>query len=191
MSTTPEYNTLISLTDELRLAVQPNLVSLSGSLMAKYLITPEKANQLRNQMHSEADRAANLVDIIRNKVLQNAQHYHTFVQVMESQGRKYYHDILNKLDEVYQQLKFNANSQQSASQAPGPASVSRSDIKQRYSHRIGICLGSYSVRVAWCFIFIYQNPMVEVPALRSILDPGFLLINQTPLYMLANYGVTF
>ena len=100
---TPEYRTLISLTAELRLAVQSNLVPLSDSLKAEYLISPENASHLRNPMHPEADRAATLVDIIQNKVKQNSQHYHTFVRILESQGRNYYNDILSRLSVVYQE----------------------------------------------------------------------------------------
>ena len=145
MSATPEYNTLISLTGELSSAVKYNLVPLSDSLKAEYLISPENASQLRNQMHSEEERAAKLVDIIQNKVQQNAQHYHTFVRVLDSQGREHHRDILSRLHEVYQQL--SGNSQWPAavppSQALGPTSVSGSDysnIKQRHFHRTGIFL---------------------------------------------------
>ena len=141
MSATPEYNTLISLTGELRCAVQSNLVPLSDSLKAEYLISPENASQLRNPMHPEAERAAKLVDIIQNKVQQNAQHYHTFVRVLDSQGREYYRDILSRLHEVYRQCSDNSQQPVPLSQAPGPTSVSGSDysnIKQRRSHRTGI-----------------------------------------------------
>ena len=54
-----EYRTLISLTDELRCAVQSDLVPLSGRLVAEHLISPDNASQLRNPMHSEAAHAAN------------------------------------------------------------------------------------------------------------------------------------
>lgn len=146
MSATPEYKTLISLTGELRCAVQSDLVTLSDSLKAEYLISPDNASQLRNQMHSKAERSAKLVDNIQNKVQQNAQHYHTFVRVLDSQGREYYRDILSRLHEVYQQLSGNSQQPVSPSQAPGPASVSGSDysnIKQRHFHRTGIFYLSY------------------------------------------------
>jgi hypothetical protein len=137
MSTSPEYKTLISLTGELRCAFQSNLVPLSDSLKAEYLISPENASQLRNPMRSEADRAAYLVDIIQIKVQQNAQHYHTFVRVLESQGREYYHDILNKLDVAFQLRSDTSQRPVPLAQAPGPTRTEYSDIKQRHFHRIG------------------------------------------------------
>ena len=154
MSATPEYSTLISLTAELRHAVQSNLVSLSDSLKAEFLISPENASQLRNPMHPEADRAAKLVDIIQNKVIQNPHHYHTFVRVLESQGRDYYSDILSRLSVVYQE--HGGTSQQPVllfhpvphSQAPGPIKE-YSDIKQRNIHRIGIL---YLYKSSSCFL---------------------------------------
>ena len=143
MSATPEYSTLISLTAELSHAIQPNLVPLSDSLKAEFLISPNNASQLRNPMLPEADRAAKLIDIIQNKVIQNPHHYHTFVRVLESQGRDYYKDVLSRLSVVYQE--HGGTSQQpvspihpaSPSQAPGPIKE-YSDIKQRNIHRIGI-----------------------------------------------------
>ena len=109
---TPEYRTLIFLSAELRRAVQSNLVPLSDSLKAESLILPDNASQLRNSMLHEADRAATLVDNIQNKVIQNPQHYHTFIQVLKSQGRDYYNDILSRLSVVYQE--YGGTSQQPA-----------------------------------------------------------------------------
>lgn len=137
-SNTPEYQTLISLTDELRRAVQSDLVPLCDNLVAKYLISPSTASQLRNPMHSETDRAATLIGIIQNKVQQNPQHYHTFVQVLESQGIDYYSDILKRLHEVYQQ--HSRNSQQPEFPSQVPTSVSGTEypnIKQRH-YRTGM-----------------------------------------------------
>ena len=139
MSATPEYSTLISLTGELRCAVQSSLVPLSDSLKAEYLILPENASQLRNPMHPEADRDAKLVDIIQNKVIQNPQHYHTFVRVLESQGQNYYNDILSRLSVVYQEHGGTSQQPASPARASGPPNRKDcSDIKQRHFHRTGI-----------------------------------------------------
>ena len=138
---TPEYLTLIFLTGELRGAVQNDLVPMCDNLVAKYLISPDIASQLRSPMHPKADRAANLIEIIQNKVQQNPQHYHTFIQVLENQGREYYHDILNRLREVYRQN--GGNSQQpvsTVSPSQGSTSVNGSEhpnIIQRHVHRTG------------------------------------------------------
>ena len=130
MCSTPEYKTLISLTAELRRAVQFDLVSLSDDLVAKHLISPNTASQLRNQTHSEAERAAELVGYIQNKVQQNPQHYHTFVQILENQDQEYYCDILNKLRGVHQQ--HGGNCQQPLSPLQGHTGIEHSDIKQRH-----------------------------------------------------------
>lgn len=164
-----EYGTLISLTNELRCAVQDDLVPLSGRLVAEHLISPDNASQLRNPMHSEAARAAKLVEIIQNRVQQNAQHYHTFVRVLENQGLEYYRDILSRLREVYQQLELTDNNQEQVthSQVPDPSSVRGSDhssIKQRVIHRTGtfirFCIKNQIFIFGMSFFFLPQNLMM-------------------------------
>ena len=102
MCSSPEYNTLCELTDVLRLAVKSNLTNLSGALLAKHLILPTDDSELRNQMHSEASRAARLVELIQMKVCEDPQQYYTFIQVLEDQGRQYYASILKKLREKFE-----------------------------------------------------------------------------------------
>ena len=50
-----EYRTMIDLTNELRVAVQSELMFLSGSLLAVRLISPEGDAELRNTAHSEVE----------------------------------------------------------------------------------------------------------------------------------------
>ena len=107
MSSGSEYNTLIELTGDLRVAVQSDLTHLSGVLLAKYLISPDDDRYLRNQLHSEADRAAKLIELIQSRVHQNPQHYHTFIRVLQDGGCQAYADILHKLHQVLQRHQRN------------------------------------------------------------------------------------
>ena len=107
MSSSSEYNTLIELTGDLRVAVQSDLTHLSGVLLAKYLISPDDDRYLRNQLHSEADRTAKLIELIQNSVHQNPQHYHTFNRVLQDGACQVYADILRKLHQVLQRHQSN------------------------------------------------------------------------------------
>ena len=97
-----EYSTLIAITVDLRLAIRPHLVSLSGALLASRLISPDSEAELRDTVHSEAERAAKLVGLVQNKVRQNSRHYHTFIGILEGDNDSYvYSDILQKLEQTY------------------------------------------------------------------------------------------
>ena len=88
MSTdTPEYKALISpyISLELRDAVLDNINPLSRSLMEKDLISCNDMDQLTNRTSSKTKRATMLVEIIKNRVQQNPQHYYTLVQVLKDQ----------------------------------------------------------------------------------------------------------
>ena len=102
---TPEYKTLIALTTELRHAVRFDLVSLSGALLSSRLISPDNEAELRNTVHSEAERSARLVELVQNKVLLSPRHYHTLVGILHGKQHGYYDDILQKLEGTYQQEK--------------------------------------------------------------------------------------
>ena len=110
MSSSSEYNTLIELTGDLRVAVRSHLTYLSGVLLAKHLISPDDDHYLRNQLHSEADRAAKLIELIQNRVQQNPKHYNKFICVLQDGACQVYADILHKLDQVLQRHQCNGNS---------------------------------------------------------------------------------
>ena len=95
-----EYKTMIDLTDELRLAVKYELISLSGSLLSVRLISHDSEADLRNTAHSEADRSARLVELIQNKVLQNPRHYCSFIGILQ-RSQERYRDILEQLKHTY------------------------------------------------------------------------------------------
>ena len=98
---TVEYNTLIKLTNELRLAVRSELISLTGTLLASRLISLDNDIELRNTAHSEVERSARLVELVQNKVRQNPHHYHTFIGILQG-NQDQYRDILQKLEQLEQ-----------------------------------------------------------------------------------------
>ena len=101
-----EYKTLVHLTSALQLAVKTQLTPLGGKLVSSGLMTPERYRVLRNSMHSEEDRAADLVQLIQDKVQQNPQWYQVFVSVLEKDWSQY-GDLLQTLHqtmESFQQL---------------------------------------------------------------------------------------
>ena len=96
-----EYSTLLDLTVDLRLAVSSELISLSGALLAKRIISPNNDSELRNTVHSTAERSAKLVELVQNKVRQNSRHYHTFIGILEEHCK----DIIQKLEQTYSSYK--------------------------------------------------------------------------------------
>ena len=101
---TAEYSTLISLTRELRVAIRPELISLTGALLASRLISLDNDIELRNTTHSEVERSARLVELVQNKAQQNPHHYHSFIGILQG-NQDQYRDILQRLERTYQELK--------------------------------------------------------------------------------------
>lgn len=102
--TTAEYSTLVDLTSELRLAVRPELISLTGSLLASRLISPDNDIELRDTAHSGEVRSARLVELVQNKVRQNPRHYHSFTGILQGNENQY-RDILQQLEQAYQEQR--------------------------------------------------------------------------------------
>ena len=101
---TPEYLTIVAKTEYLRLALQNDLISIGGSLMACGFISPDQYSKLRNRMFTESERAADLVQWIQDKVQGNARNYHTFIGVLQQDTMQYSH-ALTTLQEVYTQKR--------------------------------------------------------------------------------------
>ena len=97
---TPEYLTIVARTEDLRLVLQYDLISIGGFLMSCGLISPDQYSRSRNRMFTESERAADLVQWIQDKVRGNAQNYHTFTGVLQQDSMQYSH-ILSKLQETY------------------------------------------------------------------------------------------
>ena len=101
-----EYRTMIDLTRELRLAVRPELISLTGSLLAARLISLDNDIELRNTAHSEVERSARLVELVQNKVRQNPRHYHSFIGILQG-NLDQYRDILSQLEHTSQEQQLH------------------------------------------------------------------------------------
>ena len=95
---------MIDCTSELRLAVRPELISLTGSLLASRLISPDNDIELRDTAHSGEVRSARLVELVQNKVRQNPRHYHSFIGILHG-NEDQYGDILQQLEQAYQEQR--------------------------------------------------------------------------------------
>jgi hypothetical protein len=102
---TPEFLTIVATTENLRLALQHDLVSIGGALVGRGLITPNQFGRLRNKMHSEAERASDLIQWIQERIQGgDIQTYHTFVEVL-GQNPLQYTNILVILQETYTRIQ--------------------------------------------------------------------------------------
>ena len=103
MADTPEFCTLLQCTPQLKDAVQDDLESLSGELLAARLISSDNDSNLRNPHVSAANRAADLVAYVRTRVTLNASDYHVFIEVLKRREADH-KSILKILAEKYQTL---------------------------------------------------------------------------------------
>ena len=94
-----EYEVLVHHTADLQRAVKDNLISLGAELVSAEIITPIQYRETRNPHRPVDERGADLVEYIQNKVLQNPQHYYTFIEILWSDLPRY-DDILTKLEEA-------------------------------------------------------------------------------------------
>ena len=105
-----EYRTLITLNEDLILAMKNNVCQLGGVFVSRYLITPDQSSKLRNEHIPKESRTADLVYWIQSKVLESTANYHTFVNVLKLENEKFYKDILRKLHIAYSQFAQEGNS---------------------------------------------------------------------------------
>ena len=103
MANTPKLRTLIKCTPQLKDAVQDDLDSLSGELLAANLISSDNDSHLRNPHVSAAYRAADLVAYVRTRVALAASDYHVFIEVLKKREADH-KNILKILAEEYQTL---------------------------------------------------------------------------------------
>ena len=99
---TTEYQTIRKCTPQLIIAFKHNLTELSGHLLSKGLISADQGSELRNQMHSESDRAAKLVDFVLNKVELAPECYSIFTEALEV-DKPTNDQVLKLLKETYTQ----------------------------------------------------------------------------------------
>ena len=95
---TQEYRALKRLVPELRIAVQRNIVTLSGILLSKALISSEVDSLLRDELsRSKESRAAELVSIILDKVKINRENFTIFIDILKACG-DHYSDLVKLIE---------------------------------------------------------------------------------------------
>ena len=105
---TAEYNTILSLLNDLRLAVQNDLLNLSLELQGTdpMILTPDNADKVNNMARtvSDATASAELMSLVRTKVQSNPQCYHALVGVLEKNAENYKY-ILEKLKKTLEEKR--------------------------------------------------------------------------------------
>ena len=93
---TPEYCSILKATGKLTRALKNNITPICADLVKNNLITTEQQKKLRNAMHDAIERAADLVQLLTDKVEENTANYHTFVRIL-GEDRATYKDVLECL----------------------------------------------------------------------------------------------
>ena len=101
---TAEYLTVLSCTDEIKTAIQNNLVDIADRAVAKQLITPENGGKLRNRNQDKSDRASLFVELLQSKVKENKQNYWKFLNDVLGGNRHFYCDIIDQLKSEYERI---------------------------------------------------------------------------------------
>ena len=131
MANTVEYNCMLDCTAELRQSAKPNLLSLCAELLAARLINEDKEKSLRNRSVDEADRAAELISQVTNKVKEDPANYHLFVAILKKDERNY-NSVLTCLTERYKSREGDGVTVRAS--APDQAHLRTSDV-----HDNGVC----------------------------------------------------
>ena len=93
---TPEYRAILKATGKLTKILKNNITPICAELISKDLITLEQQKHLRNPNKDAVDRAADLVELLTDKVEENSANYHALVQILE-EDRATYKDVLEAL----------------------------------------------------------------------------------------------
>ena len=78
----PEYRSILKATGKLTRALKNNITPICADLVANDLITTEQQKKLRNAKHDAIERAADLVQLLTDKVEENPANYHTLVRIL-------------------------------------------------------------------------------------------------------------
>ena len=97
---TKEYQAIVRATAKLETSVKHNITPLCGELVSCGLITPDQKSRLRNPNHDVSERAADLVEIITNKVEQDPKNYDTFLTVLQG-DQTTYQEVLGILEQPF------------------------------------------------------------------------------------------
>ena len=98
MANSPKYNGIIDCIPELRRSVKYNIISLCGELLRAQLINENKEESLRNAVREEADRAAELVSLVTNKVREDPENHHKFVAILKKKDKWEYKTVIALLE---------------------------------------------------------------------------------------------
>ena len=79
-----EYQKIVELGPQLRVAIQDHLGALSELLLSKGLISEDNRAEVTNIAHSAPHRASILLELIRNGVKLHSSNYYTFVDALKS-----------------------------------------------------------------------------------------------------------
>ena len=93
---TPEYRSILKATGKLTRALKNNITPICADLVANDLITTEQQKKLRNPMHDAIERAADLVQLLTDKVEENPANYHTLIMIL-GEDTATYGDVLEYL----------------------------------------------------------------------------------------------
>ncbi|MCG8625111.1 MAG: hypothetical protein MJE68_24325 [Proteobacteria bacterium] len=83
-------------TGKLTRALKNNITPICADLVANDLITTEQQKNLRNPMHDAIERAADLVQLLTDKVEENPANYHTLIRILGDDTATY-GDVLEYL----------------------------------------------------------------------------------------------
>ena len=144
---TPESSTVRILANELKLALQGDLLTVSLHLQATDppLLTPDNVSEVTNTARSEPERAVRLVSLILNKVESDPRCYHALIGVLQK-DRDYHGNILKNLEETFQLEKaknavHGGQPEQSTTTPTGDQSQrairgSHSEAKSKYHEQV-------------------------------------------------------
>lgn len=135
MAETPEFETVRLLANDLKLALQGDLTSVSLSLQGTdpALLTPDNVSEVTNTARSEPERAVRLVTLIQTRIKSNPKCYHTLIGVLQ-ENTVYYSDILKKLDKTFLEQKAKRILQEQSSLHEG-LSQANSTIKSETARK--------------------------------------------------------
>ena len=89
-----EYQRIVQLGPELRVAIQDHLDGLSVLLLSAGLISDDNAAELTNKAHTSAHRAVKALEFIRNRVKLSSENYYTFVKALKDDKENWSKEIL-------------------------------------------------------------------------------------------------
>ena len=92
----PEYCSIVKATGKLTRALKNNITPICADLVSNHLITPDQQKKLRNPTRDAIESAADLVQLLTDKVEENPANYHTLVRILE-EDKTTYRDVLERL----------------------------------------------------------------------------------------------